>query len=302
VLSIGISPDASNVDLQNIGRDGSFLAPTPAEWPQAFDEISQRVAEYPERAYLLGYCSSATADTPNVSVEVLSAMATSSAAVCNFNADLFASNPPACGETLFTTECDALECGGLTACGACTDDACCSGGTCASPGIKSACEGLDKLCAATGQVCGATGDPMNPYTCVDGAAMDAACDGDLIPCARGLYCHETTKVCTAQASIGSVCDDASHCQSGHCDRLNPDNPLEDKICQYPALDLIDNCEGGAVAICEAGAYCAGDCATEKPAGAQCSSSDECASGYCAGTTTKFCSGAGVCYWSWDSKL
>jgi hypothetical protein len=58
-ISIGISSDVNDDKLTGVGPDGSFLAPSAADWTEAFSRVARRVAEYHERAYLLGYCSPA---------------------------------------------------------------------------------------------------------------------------------------------------------------------------------------------------------------------------------------------------
>ena len=158
VISIGISNQIQDEQLQSIGRDGSFLAPTPADWAQAFDEIAQRVDEYPDRSYLLAYCSSATEGSTSVEVSVQGpGLLQVTSAACQFDAEAFSSNPNAtCDASLFTTECDAKACGGLTACGGCADTQCCAQGVCVGPqtpepGEKD-CNGQDEICL-DGQVC-----------------------------------------------------------------------------------------------------------------------------------------------------
>lgn len=199
VISIGISAQIDDEQLSAIGRDGSFLVPTPEDWVEAFDEIAQRVDEYPDRSYLLAYCSSATEGEPSVEVTIQGpGLLDVTSALCQFSADAFSSNPNAvCDASLFETECDAQACGGLTACGSCGDDQCCVDGQCAGPGSPSPgepdCSGQDEICYPTDQVCDEDGtedfgvceDPAPPGVpppVGEDEPCDPACDPGVTYC------------------------------------------------------------------------------------------------------------------------
>jgi hypothetical protein len=305
VISIGISEDINDADLETIGRDGSFLAPTPADWSEAFAEVAQRVAEYPDRAYLLAYCSSTTSGEPNVEVNVVAdtKLTVKQTAACKFYADLFSSDPGlSCGTDLFTSECDTQQCGGLTACGACADDQCCDGFACDAPVSADAvggpgCAGLHELCSATDEVC--VGD-----SCVAAAEVGAACDPSCMP--GEAWCDPATGdppgTCTAALPLGSECTLAEHCESLNCQQTNPDNQFEPRTCQLPALTH-DRCEGAGAVRCEEGAYCQGNaCEPKKTYAETCSGAEQCRSGSCATPVeTQVCVPTGVCYWAWDEK-
>jgi hypothetical protein len=286
VISVGVSDDIGLEELDEIGRDGSFLAPLPEDWAASFDEIAVRVDEYPDRAYLLAYCSSTSQGKPDVTIS-LDGIEPAKTAMCKFNADLFASNPPVCDLMLFNTECDDKQCGGyLTACGGCADDQCCSGTVCEAPTSAIDCKGQDDLCNATDQICGADGQtcvtpPDNGQACLDGR------------CDPGVgYC--VADVCVATKGLGALCTTADECSSLKCAKTNPQNPNDDVICQPPA-EMSDSCSDGAT--CEIGSYCEGStCVPRKGAAAACGQNEECRFGFC---DPGICQETGECYWSWD---
>lgn len=303
VISIGISNAVDNEDLDTIGRDGSFLAPTPADWTAAFGEVANRVDQYPDRAYLLAYCSSTTDGSPNVevSIDAKNRLVVDQTAVCQFNADTFSSNPAdVCDDQLFATECDFQTCGGLTACGACADAECCNGGSCIGPvtaedaGLD--CAGFDELCNATDEVC-AAGLCETPDTV----------GGDCLPaCTPGSSWCDTTQLepaCVATFAEGTTCNDttALQCGSLNCQPTNPDNPFELPTCQDPAL-MFDRCEAQSVR-CEDGAYCQGNACVPKKLNAEtCGNAQQCRSGLCTQPVQQnICVATGACYWAWDEK-
>ena len=104
VIAIGISDDIEESELQAIGRDGAFKAPSVEDWDDAFAEITQRVDEYPDRSYLLTYCSSATEAEPEVTIS-LKETVPALTATCRFDADLFSSTPMVCNAATFAGEC-----------------------------------------------------------------------------------------------------------------------------------------------------------------------------------------------------
>ncbi len=304
VISIGISSAVDDADLEAIGRDGSFLAPTPEDWGVAFSEVANRVDQYPDRAYLLAYCSSTTDGQPNVEVSLGSQnrLIVDETAVCQFNANTFSSNPAdVCNDQLFATECDFRTCGGLTACGACADTDCCNGDTCIPPvtsedaGLD--CDGFDDLCNATGEIC--SGASCEPPTMLGGDCG--------IGCRPGEgWCDDTGKAptCVATFAEGTTCDDTTpyQCGSLNCQPTNPDNPFELPTCQSPAL-MFDRCESQSV-VCEDGAYCQGNaCAPKKFNAETCGNAQQCRSGQCAQPVQQnICVDSNACFWAWDEKI
>jgi len=121
-VSVGISNEIDDKELTKIGPQGSFLAPSQADWAQAFDRVVQRVLEYPQRSYLLGYCSPAVAGTHTVTVTLAGREAKASA-TCTLNAAKFGVGAGACNETFVNDYCSTRSCGSFLACGACQSDA-----------------------------------------------------------------------------------------------------------------------------------------------------------------------------------
>jgi hypothetical protein len=303
VISVGVSNDIEPEDLQAIGRDGSFLAPTPSDWTTAFDEIAVRVDQYPQRSYLLAYCSSATEGDPDVEVRVVGAgVITRSGAACQFTADYFGANGEVCDQALFDAACGGVECGGLTACGACADTECCDGSTCQAPETATqagiACEASD-ICNEAGEVC--DGDPAGE--CVPPIEVGDPCDPDDSLCLPGAtYCDEDSLSCLIALPLGALCTDDLQCDSLNCSRDNPDNPFEDETCRH-ATTIYDVCgaEGG---LCEEGAYCSGSrCEPKKFDSETCSSPNECRHAACVDIgRANVCDGPAACYWAWDEKV
>lgn len=306
VISIGVSGEINDQQLSAIGRDGSFLAPEPADWTTAFAAVAQRVAEYPLRSYLLAYCSSASEGAPDVEVSVAGPNLTSvTAAECTFNAELFSSQGFACNTEFFTSECNALECGGLTGCGSCPDSQCCNGTECLGPTSAAApvsCEDQIHACEAANQTC--LGDPG---VCVLPLGNGQAC----LPgqCALGTdYCGnnpeaDPPQVCVDALPEGSPCEEPEQCASLNCYYPNPDNPFEGRRCLSEA-HLGDHCANDD-AICESGGYCQGStCQPQRLELATCNSGGQCRQGLCQDFDVggNFCLGPDLCYWAWDEKV
>ena len=305
VISIGISNAVDNADLEAIGRDGSFLAPTPEDWSVAFGEVANRVDQYPDRAYLLAYCSSTTDGQPNVEVSLGSAnkLIVDQTAVCQFNANTFSSNPAdVCNDQLFATECDFQTCGGLTACGACADTDCCNGGSCIPPVTAEdaglSCAGFDDLCNATDEICDTNNECVPPDLV----------GGDCVPgCTPGeSWCDLSgaMPMCVATFAEGTTCNDNTpyQCGSQNCQPTNPDNPFELPTCQSPAL-MFDRCDTQSV-VCEDGSYCQGNsCAPKKLNAETCGNAQQCRSGLCTQPVQQnICVATGACFWAWDEKV
>ena len=294
VVSIGVSEDVDFGELDDIGRHGSFYAPHPTDWPGAFAAITKRVDEYPERSYLVGYCSSATQGTPAVEVTLVKrnepGFTPKKTATCSFDANKFAPNPPLCDAVELANECDTLSCAGLTACGACADDACCNEltGSCQAPESVSPCGGADALCGPTDQICQAD-------TCVSAAGVGAACEP---LCQPGVaWCVEDA--CVATLAEGEPCPSGDACATRRCGP-NPENPFGPTVCLAP-LALFDSCQGSGT--CPAGTYCEGTCKVRKGIGEPCNAPQECLSASC-GVNPAFgnqsvCLSIDVCQVSWS---
>ncbi len=314
VISIGISTDIDDEELRTIGRDGSFLAPTPQQWTTAFASIAQRVDEYPERSYLLAYCSSASEGTPDVEVGVGGAsLVQVDFSECRFNAELFSSQGFACSSDFFVNECNAVECGGLTGCGACPDSECCDGTQCVGTvgandtGID--CENQIHTCEPSNLTCDVTpaANCVNPVG--DGAPCGPGLDEDR--CTFGVdFCGPDpddpkgpNRVCIDTLPIGSPCDVPEECASLNCYFPNPENPFEGRRC-LPEARIGDHC-GPDDAICESGAYCqGGECRAKEIELASCSANEQCRRGICQDFDVggNFCVGPAACYWTWDQKV
>lgn len=305
VISIGISDEVDDEDLGEIGRDGSFLAPTPDDWEAAFADVAQRVDEYPDRSYLLSYCSSATEGQPEVTVSVDGpGIEVTQTTTCQFIADAFGTDPgDVCDASTFENDCADKQCGGLTACGACADDECCNGSQCISPVVIEAggesCAAADQFCAAGDQICVvATGG--GPDTCEFPAAIGEACDPGCDPGVS--WCLEGADTCQPAFGLGVSCDTADQCESLNCQPTNPDNPFLLPTCQEEAL-LFDRCDQNTT-VCEAGGYCLGQaCAPQKFNPQSCNASVECRSGLCTQPVDQnICVGTSMCYWPWSDKM
>ncbi len=313
VISIGVSSDINDQQLRAIGRDGSFLAPEPAQWTTAFASIAERVAEYPDRSYLLAYCSSASEGAPDVRVSVAGPGLTEvTAAECSFNAELFSSQGFACNTEFFTGECNALECGGLTGCGSCADAECCTGSVCAGPVAASpplSCEDQIHTCEAENLAC-------DGEFCVLPSGDGQACDAST-PCEAGTdYCgsnpafdpkdpEETDPefVCFDALPEGTPCEFPAQCQSLNCYYPNPDNPFEGRRC-LPEAQLGDHC-GDDDSVCESGGFCQGStCQPKRRELASCNNGSQCRQGVCESFDVggSFCAGPDLCYWPWDEKV
>lgn len=116
VISIGVSGSINDEELTRVGPQGSFLAPEQVDREAAFETVAQRVKEYPERAYLLAYCSPAVAGTHEVIATTANLEAHASAS-CGFNAADFGSGS-ACNEAFIESYCDepVHGCGAFLAC------------------------------------------------------------------------------------------------------------------------------------------------------------------------------------------
>jgi hypothetical protein len=116
VISIGVSGNINDDELTRVGPQGSFLAPEQPDRVEAFDAVAQRVKEYPERAYLLAYCSPAVAGNHEVLATLANREAHASAG-CGFNASDFGSGS-ACNQAFIETYCDEPihACGAFLAC------------------------------------------------------------------------------------------------------------------------------------------------------------------------------------------
>jgi hypothetical protein len=313
VISIGISEEVTANDeaLREIGRDGSFLAPAPEDWAGVFDQVVARVKEYPERAYLLGYCTSAAQGIADVEVTLQNEegmLVPVKTATCDFDASLFSVDPTVtCSLQLFETECDEQPCGGLTACGMCASDECCDGRQCEAPVDATLCD-ADQLCNSTGRICveGNCVDPDQPGG--PAGVGDLPCDPGCDPGAT--YCDyddaDAPVACEPAMPVdpsGPTCDEAAQCQSLNCRSANPDNEFVPPTCLLPAL-VHDDCGPPGFTVCEVGSWCSGStCKPQQFPLTTCASAEQCRSGVCSENRAgNVCDGSGVCYWAWNEKV
>lgn len=117
-ISIGISADIDDNELTSIGPDGSFLAPESNDWADAFNRVATRVKQYPDRAYLLGYCSPTVGGSHTVRVS-LAGRPTEATATCDFNAGSFGVGAGLCNEASINNYCSSRTCASFLACGEC---------------------------------------------------------------------------------------------------------------------------------------------------------------------------------------
>jgi hypothetical protein len=313
VITIGVSQEVTDndADLRAIGRDGSFLAPNPEDWAPIFDTVVERVQQYPERAYLLGYCTSAAQGLADVEVSLEGGVVPVQTATCNFDASAFSVDPTVtCSPELFETECDVFTCGGLTACGACADDQCCGGSQCGAPTDATSagldCDDSDQLCNATDQICAQGPAAEDPFSCQDPDVLGGACDPG---CEPGMeYCVGETGMgeCVAVLPVdpsGEHCEAAEQCASLNCRSANPDNELLLPTCLPPAL-IYDDCGAPGFTVCEVGSYCDGNaCAPQELLLESCSNAEDCRMGRCeAPVSSPLCLYTGACFWAWDEKV
>lgn len=303
VISIGISNAVDDEVLQLIGPDGSFLAPTADDWLLAFNEITQRVAEYPRRAYFLAYCSSRTVGEQPVAISLGGREGMSFDVIqaqCDYDADEFSTdNTVECSDILFDTECDTQECGGLTGCGGCAAGECCNGSQCNAPDTQVECLGQNELCAADDKVCEEI-DPVTRTTaCVDRKEVGDECSS---VCDPGVSYCSIEGVCEPVSPEGSVneCLEGVMCATLNCNKKNPDSSTDPRQC-IPQPKLYDYCGAGSSAICEVGAYCGGnDCEPRKLDGSRCTTHNQCRSGICRQSSAgSFCGASDICYYAWD---
>ena len=120
LISVGVSSDIDDTELTRIGPHGSFLAPTNADRTEAFAKVAQRVAEYPERVYLLGYCSPAVAGKHSIEA-ALATRAAAAKAKCTFDAKDFGVGAGVCNATFINEYCSGGEhgCGTFLSCESC---------------------------------------------------------------------------------------------------------------------------------------------------------------------------------------
>lgn len=313
LISMGISSDIDDTDLGLIGRDGSFLTPAREDWAAAFDEISQRVEQYPDRAYLLAYCSSATSGTLDVSVGLRGESALTLAG-CSVSANAFSGDPAdVCDLSLFENTCAVAECGMMFACGDCPASQCCAGGLCQAPSPTEQCMDQDELCAPAGQVCRDVEDPPEDaedeekYVCAPPLQLGEGCQPSDDECEKSVaYCSEDAEVCVLSTlQTGDYCGDADdhlaeRCPELNCSQKRDDNPTDPYLCRRQAR-VFERCSGRtADAVCEPGAGCEGqNCEAKQLWG--CNKDSDCLSGHC-NEDTELCSETGHCPFSWNTKV
>ncbi|MGQ0505787.1 MAG: hypothetical protein ACT4TC_10760 [Myxococcaceae bacterium] len=198
--------------------------------------------------------------------------------------------------------------------GACGDGQCVPGTYCSTE-IDQTCPGTCKPLvaeagAATSSTQCAAGLVVISNTCRKPIAAGAMCNAS--GCDRGLYCDNTTKVCTARAKKDEACGSASGCQpylscvSGKCTAAAD----EDQACggQNAGPCLLDlRCAGGTLTTagtckkpdaegaactessCAPGLSCySGACRTRGATGVACAQNDDCANDFYCQTSSQTC--------------
>lgn len=303
VISVTLATTTQDQGLTSaIGQPGSFLAPTRQDWQTAFSEIATRIDQYPDRAYLLAYCSPTESGTSTVEIG-LSHLNANNTAGCTFDAGLFQQTRPipTCDKTFFDNACQNMACGGFLACGACASASqCCAKGVCSDPSPAALCYGQDELCAPSSprQYCGSN------EMCAPPAEIGAPCS-DTIHCEPGVgYCDPaatTNKTCLPTKAAGALCTMAAECASLNCLSANPGK--EPAYCQPREAYTFEPCSGttGISAVCEAGSSCSNGACKGRAAIAFCSANTDCASGIC-DPTLHLCAQDSTCHWNWASKM
>lgn len=285
IITVGLGDEADLEELTQLGRNGSYAAPSEQRVVEAFGDIGQRVVQYPDTLYFIGYCSPRRAGALAARVRLTSQGVTSSE--CGFQADYYSGT---CSQDVFdpAIECTApRECGGILGCGTCPQGQACFGGVCQPADGLGATEtcGAHWMCAA----------PRNCTlsTCSSAATVDDVCS-DSVSCDVGAaYCSDAISgTCLAAKANGSECDSNPECESGYC-AWHPGTSTGPKLCRHP-IHMYDNCAAGGLP-CEPGTYCSwcqtvsssactGSqdwiCLPLKSAGSQCVSHGECFSGSC----------------------
>jgi hypothetical protein len=317
VMAIGISERADKAVLDKIGRDGSFLAPTPEDWTEGFAEITDRVKNYPARSYLLGYCSSKTVGKQEVTITMGADEGTPlkvTGASCEYDADEFSSDGSvSCDASYWTGECDSKSCGGLSACGGCSDDECCSNSTCISPTSFEPCNSQNDRCHATDQICDyLPGETSDMQRCIDAPTTGQPC---MTYCKLGeSYCYRADGVgakdpgvCVGVYELGDQanCTDGLQCAELNCTKRNPNSDSDPLQC-LPLAVLYNFCGPKGSAICENGGYCTSShCAPRKWIRESCSRGADCETGTCVndGNGNRCVENdVPACYFSWDEKV
>lgn len=311
IVSIGISAQIDDADLTAIGRDASFLAPEQSDWAAAFDEITERVKEYPERAYLLAYCPSFNDKEHTVAVQLLNDALTQSPAECGYLAN--ALGTAECNLEVLDNGCDRIECGGIFACGACAATECCASGTCVGPSAipeGGNCNEVDTLCSAAGGSCVRV-DAETSH-CVGYLKQNESCAmASSGVCEPGvLHCDDEEKICVPiPYKVGSDCGDemdhdAELCPTLNCSPRNPKNPGQGYECKPREARMFEPCSGvDGNAVCELGSVCrSSSCEPQSVFG--CSADDECLYGDCHDDldVCQQAASPSTCRFSWDSKM
>ncbi|MEE9382130.1 MAG: vWA domain-containing protein [Nannocystaceae bacterium] len=312
VISIGIGYGIDDGYLDPIGRDGSYLAPTPQDWVAAFAEITDRVNKYPDRAYLLGYCSSAVVGEQQVHVGLAAddLELEQTWAGCSYSASLFGADPaPLCNKAFFEgDECAAVDCGGMSACGGCADDACCAAGRCGAPTPQhDLCDGDDQLCDNVGLICLPSEESSVEDSCQAGLPLGSECDRYNRCTLQQSFCltpeDADVGVCVEAMLEGRPCELHEQCISLRCEQSKPDNPLDPRICQpgEPGSRMFQLCsEDGE---CETGTYCSTVCEPrQRYWPSPCQRAAECHYGGCYEWESKKHCGGNECFYDWASKF
>jgi hypothetical protein len=285
IITVGLGAEENFPTLTSLGRDGALHADTPAQIATVFDTLAQRMDDFANSTFFLGYCSPKRGGTAQVRArfkDVEDMPGVEQEAVCEIDATFFDAG---CGPDTFVeaTACANRECGGVIGCGTCGAGQGCVGDTCVallSAGAPPLVE--DEACNDQAPC---SEDPDN-LACLNNickvpAAIGEACTpGCDVPNA---YCYNDgmDSTCQPTGGLGAFCDDPEQCLSQHC--AGGGGGTVGSVCaERPPYR--EDCPSNT---CEDGSYCPGQnskCERLLYDWEECTSSKECRSGEC-GTFT-----------------
>ena len=70
IFTIGLGGEVDETHLENIGKDGNFMADSTAELLAAFEAISAKILLSSQNFYVIGYCSPKRSGTHKITLEV----------------------------------------------------------------------------------------------------------------------------------------------------------------------------------------------------------------------------------------
>lgn len=301
VITIGITSAQSNyLKLTQIGRDGSYSAPTNALLSKAFTDVAAAIKDFTDSLRFIGYCSPTRGSTFNARISVKG----SNPVTCSFDAARFTGG---CNASSFdpAQACAGLECGELLGCGECPAGECCVAGHCmaAAPRALGATCGAEWMCP-TAMVCNG----------------ESKCDENVVsigtPCGGATLCNPEEALCKSpdgsaptecMAGLSVVpglaysCTDNVQCTSGHCGP-HPDYPGGFSNYCMPPARMFEACSAPKSAgSCEPGTFCdeSKRCLPQLHRRWVCTYNGQCLSGECVRGVgdTSYCQPQSQCYFA-----